>query len=158
MCSVVSDWDHTDCSLPGSSVHGIFQARIPEWVAVSSSRDLPNLGNRIGVSCVSFIGKWILNPEPSEKPSKSESHAVLSDSLRSHGLYSPEFSRPEYGSGYPIPSAADLPEWGIEPGPAALQVDSLPTELSGKPFLMVEVTKYYSLREDMPACPRWLNS
>ena len=27
-----------DCSLPGSSVHGIFQARIPEWVAISSSR------------------------------------------------------------------------------------------------------------------------
>ena len=27
-----------DCSLPGSSVHGILQARIPEWVAVPSSR------------------------------------------------------------------------------------------------------------------------
>ena len=28
----------TDCSLPGSSVHGIFQARILEWVAISFSR------------------------------------------------------------------------------------------------------------------------
>ena len=28
----------TDCSLPGSSVHGISQARILEWVAISSSR------------------------------------------------------------------------------------------------------------------------
>ena len=27
-----------DCSLPGSSVHEIFQARIPEWVAISCSR------------------------------------------------------------------------------------------------------------------------
>ena len=27
-----------DCNLPGSSVHGIFQARILEWVAISSSR------------------------------------------------------------------------------------------------------------------------
>ena len=27
-----------DCSLPGSSIHGIFQARILEWVAVSFSR------------------------------------------------------------------------------------------------------------------------
>ena len=27
-----------DCSLPGSSVHGIFQARILEWVAISLSR------------------------------------------------------------------------------------------------------------------------
>ena len=35
---VVSDpWDPMDCSLPGSSVHGISQARILEWVALSSS-------------------------------------------------------------------------------------------------------------------------
>ena len=27
-----------DCSLPGSSVHGIFQARILEWVAIFFSR------------------------------------------------------------------------------------------------------------------------
>ena len=27
-----------DCSLPGSSVHGILQARILKWVAVPSSR------------------------------------------------------------------------------------------------------------------------
>ena len=27
-----------DCSLPGSSIHGIFQARILEWVAISFSR------------------------------------------------------------------------------------------------------------------------
>ena len=32
----------TDCSPPGSSVHGILQARILEWVAMSSSRDLPD--------------------------------------------------------------------------------------------------------------------
>ena len=29
--------DPTDCSLPGSSVHGIFQARVPEWVAIAFS-------------------------------------------------------------------------------------------------------------------------
>jgi len=29
-----------DCSLPGSSVHGIFQARILEWIAISFSRVL----------------------------------------------------------------------------------------------------------------------
>ena len=34
-------YDHMDCSLPGSSVHGIFQARILEWIAISSFRDLP---------------------------------------------------------------------------------------------------------------------
>ena len=26
-----------DCSLPGSSIHGIFQARVPEWVAIAFS-------------------------------------------------------------------------------------------------------------------------
>ena len=46
--------DPMDCSLPGSSVHGIFQVRVLEWVAISFSRrdlaisfsirDLPNSG------------------------------------------------------------------------------------------------------------------
>ena len=30
--------DHMDCSLPGSSVHGIFQARVLEWVAITFSK------------------------------------------------------------------------------------------------------------------------
>ena len=34
--------DPMDCSLLGSSVHGILQARILEWVASPLSRDLPN--------------------------------------------------------------------------------------------------------------------
>ena len=33
-----------DCSLPASSVHGILQSKIVEWVAMSSSRDLPDPG------------------------------------------------------------------------------------------------------------------
>ena len=32
--------DHMLCSLPGFSVHGIFQARIPEWVSISFSRGI----------------------------------------------------------------------------------------------------------------------
>ena len=36
--------DPMDCSLPGSSIHGIFQPRVLEWVAISFSRDLPNPG------------------------------------------------------------------------------------------------------------------
>ena len=36
--------DPTDCSPPGSSVHGVLQARILEWVAMSSSGDLSNPG------------------------------------------------------------------------------------------------------------------
>ena len=46
VCSVMSDslQPTLDCSQPGSSVHGIFQAIILEQVAISSSRDLPNPG------------------------------------------------------------------------------------------------------------------
>ena len=33
-----------DCSLPGSSVHGILQARIQKWVAILFSGDLPDPG------------------------------------------------------------------------------------------------------------------
>ena len=36
--------DLVDCSPPGSSVHGIFQARILEWVAISFFRGLPKPG------------------------------------------------------------------------------------------------------------------
>ena len=38
--------DPMDCSPPGSSVHGIFQARIPEWVAIHFSRGSSGLRNR----------------------------------------------------------------------------------------------------------------
>ena len=36
--------DPMDCSPPGSSVHGVFQARVLEWVAISFCRDLPKPG------------------------------------------------------------------------------------------------------------------
>ena len=42
LCPTLSD--PMDCSLPDSSVHGIFQARILEWFAISSLGDLPDPG------------------------------------------------------------------------------------------------------------------
>ena len=42
--------DPMDCSLPGSSVHGIFQARVLEWVAISFSRGSSRFRNRTQVS------------------------------------------------------------------------------------------------------------
>ena len=36
--SCLTLYDPMDCSPPGSSVHGIFQARVLEWVAISFSR------------------------------------------------------------------------------------------------------------------------
>ena len=75
--------DPTDCSLPGFSVHGIFQARVLEWVAISFSkwwrtlqptqvdiRDLVwNLGQKIlleeGMAPCSSILTWEI-PHPEE--------------------------------------------------------------------------------------------
>ena len=45
------------CSLPGSSVHGILQARILEWVAISFSRAGSQLRDQTNSSC---IGRQIL--------------------------------------------------------------------------------------------------
>ena len=47
--------DPLDCSLPGSSVHGIFQARILEWVAISFSRGSSQPRDWTHVSCISCI-------------------------------------------------------------------------------------------------------
>jgi len=46
-----------DCSPPGSSLHGISQARILEWVAISSSRGSSRPKGETGSS---YIGRWIL--------------------------------------------------------------------------------------------------
>ena len=45
--------DPMDCSLPGSSVHGIFQGRVPEWVAIAFSDSEP--------SASYLLSKWIVN-------------------------------------------------------------------------------------------------
>ena len=49
-----------DYSLPGSSVHGISQAKILEWVAISSSRGSSQQRDRTCISCISCIGRQIL--------------------------------------------------------------------------------------------------
>ena len=44
---------------PGSSVHGILQVRILEWVAISYSRGSSQLGDQAQVSCISSTGRQI---------------------------------------------------------------------------------------------------
>ena len=50
----------TDWSLLGSSVHGIFQTRILEWVAISFSKGSSWPRDGTSISCMSFIGRQIL--------------------------------------------------------------------------------------------------
>ena len=73
-----------DCSLQGSSVHGIFQVRVLEWVAISFSKGSsqpwdPTRVSRITGRCFNI---WA-------SKEAHESHSVVSDSLWPHGLYSP---------------------------------------------------------------------
>ena len=44
--------DPMDCSLSGSSVHGIFQARVLEWIAISFSRGSSQPRNQTQISCI----------------------------------------------------------------------------------------------------------
>ena len=52
--------DPMDCSPPDSSVHGILQARILEWVAMASSKGSSRPRDRNHVSNISYIGRWTI--------------------------------------------------------------------------------------------------
>ena len=51
--------DPIDCGPPSSSVHGIFQARILEWVAISLSRESSWPRDWTHNSCISSTGRWV---------------------------------------------------------------------------------------------------
>ena len=58
-------YDPMDCSPPGSSVHGILQARILQWVAISFSSGFSQPRDWTHVSC---IGRWVFTTEPQGEP------------------------------------------------------------------------------------------
>ena len=60
--SCLSLCDPLDCSLPGSSLHGIFQARILEWVAISFSKGSSPPRDQTWVFCVAggFFTNWAI--------------------------------------------------------------------------------------------------
>ena len=66
-----------DCSLLCSSVNGIFQARILEWVAISSSRGPSRLKDQTQVSCTSWIARWILYPWATWKGQDRHIHTII---------------------------------------------------------------------------------
>ena len=63
-----------DLSPPGSSVHGIFQARILDWIAISYSRDLPDLGiEPTGLVSATLAGGFFI-PAPPGKAMHMHTH------------------------------------------------------------------------------------
>ena len=95
-----------DCSPPNSSVHWILQARILEWLTIPFSRGSSWPRDRTQVSCTA--GRFFTICATRE--------ARKNTGLGSLSLFQGIF-----------------PDPGIEPGSPALQVDSFPAELPGKP-------------------------
>ena len=62
--------DPIDCNLPGSSVHGIFQAKILEWVAflLQEMADLPDQGIEPASPESTALQAYSLLAKPLEKP------------------------------------------------------------------------------------------
>ena len=55
-------WNPMDCSLPGSSIYGNFQARVLEWVAIIFSRESSWPRNQTQASCIAstFFTNWAM--------------------------------------------------------------------------------------------------
>ena len=75
--------DPMDCSPPGSSVHGILQARIMEWVAMPSSRGSSQLRDQTHVFYVSCTGRQAGSLPLA--PRKSETKTKRNPSIRENG-------------------------------------------------------------------------
>ena len=84
VCSEASVCDPMDCSPPGSSVHGILQARILEWVTMPSSRGSSQPRDQTCVSCISCFASRFFTTEPPGKPAHTQLHFFKSHS----GLFS----------------------------------------------------------------------
>ena len=83
-----------DCSLPGSSIHGIFHTRVLEWVAISFSKAWKW---KVKVKLLSPV--WLL---------------VTPWTAAYQARPSMGFSRQEYWSGLPLPSPKKAECWGID--------------------------------------------
>ena len=85
--------DPMDCSLPGSSVHGILQARTLEWIAMLSFRRFSWPREQTLISSVSCIGRRVLSTSPTweahrtQVPSMKEQVSFVSslDETRTQG-------------------------------------------------------------------------
>ena len=84
LLSHVQFCDPMDCSLPGSSIHGIFQARVLEWVTISFSRGSSQPRDQTQVSCT--VGRHLTIWATREEHIKKQRHYFASK-----GLYSQSY-------------------------------------------------------------------
>ena len=108
-----------NCSLPSSSVHGILQARVLEWVAISFSRGSSRTRDPTRVSCMAGrrFTLW------ATRNVKSLSWIRIFATPWTVAYQAPPsmgFSRQECWSTLPFSFPGDLPDPGIEPPSPAL--------------------------------------
>ena len=170
-----------DCSLPGSSVHGILQARILAWVAIFSSRGSSWPRNWTGVSCiargffttelpetsiqraVSHISSSSLSlglPKPEVWPSKSspslKSHSDATFSLKIYQIPSSQSARlihriTAFGSGLLHRQGSVISAWL-----GSTESTEQPSTMAGE-ILVYHIPEHLSRLWELP-WTRWLSS
>ena len=94
-----------DCSPPGSSVHGVLQARVLEWVSIPFSRGSSRLRDWTQVSCIA--GGFFTTAKEAYAAAKSlQSCPTLCDPIDGSppGSPVPGILQAEHWSGLPFPS------------------------------------------------------
>ena len=131
-------------SPPGSFVHGILQVRILEWVAMPSSSGSSQPRDQTLMSSA-LAGGFFTTSTTWESGSESESHSVVSDSLRPHGLYS-LWSSPGQNTGVGSLSLLQgiSPTQGLNAGLPHLRKILYQLSHKGNPRILEQVTYPFS--------------
>ena len=135
-----------DCSLSGSFIHGIFQARMQKWVAISFSRGSSQPRDWTCVSCVSciaggFFTYWAIRASPKKNLKTKQnlstsgccfgfscsavSKSVTSQTVAHQASLSMAFPRQEYWRGCHFPLQEIFPTQGSNPRLLYWQAGSL---------------------------------
>ena len=112
-CKVISNsWDPMDCSLPGSSVYGVSQARMLEWVAISFSRGSSQPRDRTWTEspvASALAGRFITTEPPGTLP-------VSTGDVRDMDLIPGLGRSPGVGNGNHSSILVRIISWTEEPG------------------------------------------
>ena len=123
-----------DCSLLGSSVHGILQARILEWIAMPSSRGSSQPRDRPSLNLVSYVslalaGRFFTTSATWEAYTLKSIHSMTLSTKRFTLLRSQNYfvyNLPEYSEILSMSESHSQMEWMSQPTELVLQVPRFP--------------------------------
>ena len=76
--SCLTLWDSMDCNPPSCPIHGILQARVLEWVAMSSSSGSSQARDQTHISCiVPYTAGGFFTTEPLRKPNDINGNSLI---------------------------------------------------------------------------------